>query len=75
MNEKDIERYVVEKLKKAGRTQPLIMPDALKALSNASQGSSRKLNNLLTHCLIIGAAREKMVIDNETVMEAANEIG
>lgn len=51
------------------------MPDALKALSNASQGSSRKLNNLLTHCLIIGAAREKMVIDNETVMEAANEIG
>ena len=75
MNEKDIERYVVEKLKKAGRTQPLIMPDALKALSNASQGSSRKLNNLLTHCLIIGAAREKMVIDNETGMEAANEIG
>lgn len=75
MNEKDIERYITEKLKKAGRSEPLIMPEALKALSNASQGSSRKLNNLLTHSLIIGTAREKMMIDNETVMEAANEIG
>ncbi len=75
MNEDDIGRYIIEKLKKAGRTQPLILPEAVKALSNACQGSSRKLNNLLTHCLIIGAAREKMTIDNEIVMEAANEIG
>lgn len=71
----DIKTYITEKLKKAGREQPLITPEALTALSNACQGSARKLNNLLNHCLIIGAARGKMMIDNETVMEAANEIG
>ncbi|MEI3326447.1 MAG: hypothetical protein V8R64_08390 [Thomasclavelia sp.] len=45
MNEDDIGRYIIEKLKKAGRTQPLILPEAVKALSNACQGSSRKLKD------------------------------
>lgn len=43
--------------------------------ANACQGSSRKLNNLMTHCLIVGAAANRMMIDNDTVMEAADEIG
>ncbi|WRK52247.1 hypothetical protein SD457_22805 [Coprobacillaceae bacterium CR2/5/TPMF4] len=51
------------------------MPEALTALLNACQGSSRKLNNLMTHCLIVGAAANRMIIDNDTVMEAADEIG
>ena len=75
INEKDIENYIKIKLKKAGRNEPLVMPEALTALSNACQGSSRKLNNLMTHCLIVGAAANRMMIDNDTVMEAADEIG
>ena len=75
MNEKDIETYISIKLKRAGRNEPLVMPEALTALSNACQGSSRKLNNLMTHCLIVGAAANRMIIDNDTVMEAADEIG
>ena len=75
MNEKDIETYINIKLKRAGRNEPLVMPEALTALSNACQGSSRKLNNLMTHCLIVGAAANRMIIDNDTIMEAADEIG
>ncbi|MCD7893104.1 MAG: AAA family ATPase [Erysipelotrichaceae bacterium] len=75
MDEKDIGKYIDEKLKKAGRRDPLFRDDAVSALLNACQGSSRKLNNLLTHCLIIGATEKKMIIDNEVVMDAANEIG
>ena len=75
MNEKDIETYISIKLKRAGRNEPLVMPEALTALLNACQGSSRKLNNLMTHCLIVGAAANRMIIDNDTVMEAADEIG
>ena len=75
MNEKDIETYISIKLKKAGRNEPLVMPEALTALLNACQGSSRKLNNLMTHCLIVGAAANRMIIDNDTIMEAADEIG
>lgn len=75
MNEKDVENYINIKLKEAGRNEPLVLPEALTTLTNASQGSSRKLNNLMTHCLIIGTAAGKKMIDNDTVMDAADEIG
>lgn len=75
MDKNDVATYISQKLKKAGRKEPLVVEEAVTALSNACQGSSRKLDNLLTHCLIIGASKEKMTIDNEIVMEAANEIG
>lgn len=75
MDENDIAKYIDGKLRSAGRREPLFRAEAVKALSNACQGSSRKLDNLITHSLIIGATEKKMMIDNEAVMEAANEIG
>lgn len=75
MDEKDTKKYIIEKLSGAGRIGPLFTENALTALSNACQGSARKLNNLITHAMIIGTAREKITIDTEIIMEAANEIG
>lgn len=75
MDKKDVSMYISQKLKGAGRNEPLVGQEAVEALSNACQGSSRKLDSLLTHCLIIGASKGSMTIDNEIVMEAANEIG
>lgn len=71
----DVPMYIQTKLKKAGRSDPLFRPEAYTALSNACQGSARRLNNLVTQALIIGANQSKQIIDTDIIMQAANEIG
>lgn len=70
----EIKSYVESKLKAAGLNVPLFTEDAMTALGNSCQGSIRKLNNLLTQCLIIGANRQIRDINNEIVMMAVNEV-
>lgn len=70
----EVKKYIEEKLKHAGRIEPLFEESAIVALSNACQGSSRKLNNLITQAMILGATSKKQMIDNITVMEAMNEL-
>lgn len=70
----EIREYVETKLEAAGLTVPLFSDDALNALSNGCQGSMRKLNNLLTQCLIIGASMKVRDINNEIVMQASTEV-
>lgn len=70
----EVKEYVIKKLEKAGRLNPLFSDDAFTALSNASVGSARRLNNLVTQALIIGATKNAQLIDSEIIMEAANEL-
>ena len=74
IDENEVKNYIETKLKDAGRVEPLFDEGALHALANACQGSSRKLNNIITQSLIIGATRKKQMIDNTVIMEAVNEI-
>lgn len=70
----EIRSYVEIKLKSAGLNVPLFTDDAIAALGSNCQGSIRKLNNLLTQSLIIGANKQVRDINNEIVMMAANEV-
>ncbi len=70
----EIRPYIESKLKAAGLSVPLFTEDAITALGSCAQGSMRKLNNLLTQCLIIGANKNVRDISNEIVMMATNEV-
>lgn len=70
----EIKEYIETKLAAAGMTVPLFTDDAVNALSSGCQGSMRKLNNMLTQCLIIGANKKIRDINNEIVMQAAAEV-
>ena len=70
----EIKPYVETKLKAAGLNVPLFTDDAMTALGSNCQGSIRKLNNLLTQCLIIGATKQLRDINNEIVMMASNGV-
>lgn len=70
----EIKSYIETKLKAAGLNVPLFTDDAITALGSTCQGSIRKLNNILTQCLIIGANKQVRDINNEIVMMAANEV-
>lgn len=74
IEQSEIKDYIESKLSAAGMVVPLFTDDALNALSNSCQGSMRKLNNMLTQCLIIGASKELRDINNEIVMQASMEV-
>lgn len=70
----EVKTYITNKLSSAGLNVPLFMDETIITLANSCQGSIRKLNNILTHCLIIGANMKCRDINNEIVMNALNEI-
>lgn len=70
----EIKAYITGKLSSAGLNVPLFMDEAVITLANSCQGSIRKLNNILTQCLIIGASMKCRDIGNEIVMNALNEM-
>ena len=74
LDENEIPLYIDNKLKKANCLNKIFDDSAINALSNICQGSLRKLNNILTKALIIGANQNKQLIDNEIIMVASNEI-
>ena len=51
----EVKTYIECKLKSAGMNVPLFLDETMITLANSCQGSIRKLNNILTKCLIIGA--------------------
>ena len=70
----EVKRYIESKLSSAGLHVPLFLEETMITLSNSCQGSIRKLNNILTQCLIMGANSNCRDIGNEIVMNAVNEI-
>lgn len=70
----EVRTYITNKLSSAGLNVPLFLDETMITLANSCQGSIRKLNNILTQCLIIGANTKCRDIGNEIVMNALNEI-
>lgn len=66
--------YVREKLKTAGILDEVINEDALKTIYSATGGSIRRLDQMITKCLIIGAQEETQQIGNEVVHKASAEV-
>lgn len=70
----EVKTYITSKLSSAGLNVPLFLDETMITLANSCQGSIRKLNNILTQCLIIGANMKCRDIGNEIVMNAVNEL-
>lgn len=70
----EIKDYIKTRLSNTGCHQEIFNPSAIEAIYGCSNGSVRKLNNLLVKCLIIGTQQKKQVIDTDIVMAAQNEI-
>ena len=70
----EIQEYISSRLKLAGVTENIFNANATEGIYGCSNGSTRKLNNVLEKCLTIAYQKDKRVIDTEVVMEAQNEI-
>ncbi len=46
--------------------------DAVSAIHGYSEGNARKIDNLMTDALTIGAQQDKHTIDSEIILAAAN---
>jgi type II secretory pathway predicted ATPase ExeA len=70
----DVERYVLHRLERAGRTARLFLPDALEALTKASRGVPRLIDRLGEHALLIALRDKKKEIDADVVTQALDEV-
>jgi len=70
----EIQEYITSRLKIAGVTEELFNANSIEAIYGCSNGSTRKLNNILDKCLTIAYQKDKRIIDTEIVMESQNEI-
>ena len=74
LSRSDTELYIMQGLHACGASDKIISPAAVEAFSNASAGSLRKLNSLLTSALILGASSHLDSINPDTVMAAFNDL-
>lgn len=70
----EIHAYLDKLLNEANRSTPLFSEAAEEALHSNANGSIRKLNNILTQSLLLGAAKEKSIIDTDTILAAITEL-
>ena len=74
ISKEETEEYITSRFKSCGVCQPLFDKNSLEAIASCSNGSIRKVNNLVEKCLILGAKNKVETINTEIVMIAQNEI-
>ena len=74
MDHEEVHRYVNEKFKSVGVLDEIIEKEALKTILTNSGNSTRKLDQIITQALIIGAKQNKDKIDNEIIYQANAEV-
>lgn len=72
LSDKEIPEYIRHKLELAGASRQIMEPEAVSAVHGYSEGNARKIDNLMTDALTIGAQQGKTVIDTEVILAAAN---
>ena len=70
----EIKEYIQTRLKIAGVNTPIFNENALEVIASSSNGSVRKVNNLVENCLLAGFNQKQLNIDEEIVYLAKNEI-
>ena len=68
----EVSDYICHKLELAGGSRSILEGGALSAVHGYSEGNARKIDNLMTDALTIGAQQEQPCINAEIVMAAAN---
>jgi general secretion pathway protein A len=73
LNSDNTEKYIVFRLKKAGRTSGLFTAAALNEIYSYSTGIPRMINNICDMALLIGFSRKSEMIDEDIVKQVIKE--
>lgn len=71
----DVAEYLVFRLAAAGRQEPLFTDSAMELIARLSRGIPRWINNLAAAALLEGFGREKELIDDEIILNVAQDLG
>jgi general secretion pathway protein A len=75
LGKEDVRLYLEHHLKRAGAGYEIFTPQAVEAIASRSRGLPRIINNLATHSLLYGYAKQLRTIDEETVFAITPEAG
>ncbi len=73
LSEEEVKSYIETRLRLCGTKEDLFTSCAILGMSNYSNGSIRKLDNVIQKALLIGCNKQVKEIDNELILEAVNE--
>lgn len=72
LTDEEMPEYIGHKLEVAGGSRSILEGGAVSAIHGYSEGNARKIDNLMTDALTIGAQQKKHSIDAEVIMASAN---
>lgn len=72
LSDQEVPDYLQHKLELAGGSRSILDGGAVSAIHGYSEGNARKIDNLMTDALTIGAQQDKHTIDSEVILAAAN---
>ena len=72
LSDQEVPDYIYHKLELAGGSRGILEGGAVSAVHGYSEGNARKIDNLMTDALTIGAQQEQQCINAEVIMAAAN---
>lgn len=70
----ELRNYIDSRIKLAHGNNGIFNEQAIETIFNASNGSIRQANNIITKCFIIGKSKNLQTIDSNVVLEASNEL-
>jgi general secretion pathway protein A len=73
LSREELDAYLVQQLKAAGVTQPLLDETARQALYQATKGILRKVNKLVLTALRLAATRKAATVDEAILLDATSE--
>lgn len=74
LSREEVKEYIKTRMEYANLNSDIFTPDALSALYSCSKSSPRRLNTLVTNCLMLASQNSKNIIDSDIVMNAKNEM-
>ncbi len=72
LSDQEVPDYITHKLELAGGSRSILEGGAVSAVHGYSEGNARKIDNLMTDALTIGAQQDKHVIDAEVILAAVS---
>jgi len=74
LSREEVKDYIKTRIEYANLNNDIFSPDALSALYSCSKSSPRRLNTLVTNCLMLTSQNKKNIIDSDIVINAKNEM-
>ncbi len=74
LSRNEVKDYIKTRMEYANLKNDIFTPEALNALYSCSKSSPRRLNTLVTNCLMLASQNKTSIIDSDTVMNAKSEM-